>query len=245
MSYVTTLGGVKVEVSTQAARPREAPRPSPVASSKSPEMATRALRPREPVPAVKGVANAYLKQVEMARGKQKSLEALLKKLGNEMARVKGAINACKKAGGKCAVSGLGGLGATTTVVTIESLQAELVQIEKAAALCIEEIKKLAAKANAAADAAVATGASREAALKASAAGQQPTTAIETNSAAVTPSGTIVVGPDAKPADLSQEKLAPADVVVSTGTVGVGVGTLAVVGVVGFLGYRFAKKKGWV
>lgn len=228
MSYVTSVGGVAVVVDTQAARPREAARPSPSASSKSPEMATRAPRPREDTGVNPKLANAYLADVQAAKGQQARLEALLKKLGAELGVVNTQISKCLKAGANCT-----------------ALNAKKEQITKAASLCIEEIKKLAAKANASATAAIATGASREAALRASAAGKQPTTAIETNNATVTPNGTVVVGPDAKPADLSDQQLSPADVVVSTGTVGVGMGTLAVVGVLGFLGYRFAKKKGWV
>lgn len=228
MSYVTSIGGVAVEVNTQAQRPRESARPGPVTSSKSPEMATRALRPRESTNVNPKLANAYLADVQAARGQQARLEALLKKLGNELSVVNAQIMKCMKAGADCS-----------------ALKAKKEQIEKAASLCIEEIKKLAAKANASASAAVATGADRAAALRASAAGSQSTTAIETNTATVTPNGTIVVGPDAQPADLSDQKLAPADVVVSTGTITGSIGTLAVVGIVGFLGYRFAKKKGWV
>lgn len=194
-------------------------------------MATRALRPREPAPAAPALANAYLSKVAAARGQQRALEAILKSLGAELAATNAAISKCLKTG--------------CPPATLNAYRVKKEQIEKAASLCIEEIKKLAAQANMSADAAIARGASREAALRASAAGQQATTAVETNTATVTPNGTIVVGPDAKPADLSQEQLTPSDVVVSTGTVGIGIGTLAVVGILGFIGFRAAKKKGWV
>lgn len=242
MSYVTTVGGVALEISTQAARPREAPRPSPAASSASPEMASRAARPRETTGVNKVEANRYLAEVIALRGKQAALEKMLKNLGAQLTSVNGQILKCQKSGGNCT-----------------GLVKQKEQIERAAALCIEEIKKLSAKANASADAAIAKGATREQTLRASATGTSSTqpaaTAVESSKAGVTPNGTIVVSRDARPVDAPLVEaprsgpgdidVKPADIVVSDGTVGVGLGTVAVVGVLGFLGYRMAKKKGWL
>lgn len=179
MAYV---GSVGVEISQQAVRPREPARPSPHAAVRSPMMATRQARPRSTVP-YGSVASKYVQQVTLYKGQQAKLEKLLKQIGVQ-------LKACR-------------LSMRRNVKNPRAVQAakmNCLALEKAAVACIKAIKACAGKANLAADAAVATGASLtqvKAAAKSVALSSAKTAAIESKTATVLPSGEIVPGADAQ------------------------------------------------
>lgn len=211
----------------------------------------QAARPRAAAPTQ---ANAHLQQVYALRGKQKQLEVLLLKLKKQLA-------ACR-ASAKAVPPGMR-----------RNALASCAALENAIAACLREIQRCAVKAAEAAKAAVSAGATTAQVNSASSAGTAagataPTSAkvttapsatpvVESSTASLLPSGQIVPGPGAQVVDTpalsetlpqpvaadSEPTLQPQDVAVSVGTGSIG--TVVVIGVVGFLGYRFAKKKGWL
>lgn len=153
MAYV--LSGVTVDVDRQAVRPREPARPSREATVASPEMATRAPRPREPAPAP-GLAPAaidkYLGLIAAAKGQQARLEAILKQLGEAL---KAAQTAQKNA------------AARNDRAAVQAAAANCLVIQKDVSACIDAIKLCAAQANAAAGSAIQNGATRSETIAAS------------------------------------------------------------------------------
>ena len=212
------------------------------------DTAVQSARPRAAAPTQ---ANAYLQQVYSLRGKQKQLEVLLSKLKQQ-------LSACR----------------ATAKRTPPGMKApSCVPIEQAIAVCDREIQRCVSQALKAAQAAVASGATNIQVNAASSAGTAagataPTSAkvatspsampvVESSTASLLPGGQIVPGPGAEIIDTpaltetfpqpatadTEPTMQPQDVAVSVGTGSIG--TVVVIGVVGFLGWRFAKKRGWL
>lgn len=158
MAYV--LDGVGVEIGPQAVRPREPARPSVALTTSSPEMASRALRPRETPQVVVGtprstVVAAALQQVTAQRAQQTQLENLSKTLGSELTRSQAALTAANRSGSLPATS---------------SAQVRVAAVGRSIDVTINAIRSTAERANVAAGSAIAAGATRAAVQTASAAG---------------------------------------------------------------------------
>jgi hypothetical protein len=160
MTYI--LSGLKVTVDPRAMRPREPARPMPAAVLRSPELATRMLRPRSPT-------DPGGSQVHLARAKALKLQqmALEKQL------------------------------ACTQAKTPTSPQMA-VQIQRQAAVIVQQVKQVAAEANKAAMAAVEKGAPpaevKEAVSVNTSTSMTPV--IESSTADLQLDGTVKMGPDA-------------------------------------------------
>lgn len=185
------LEGVRVVVPERALRPREPAPPPPSLTMASPMVGTRLLRPRSR-PGMIGFSGLgglgaadfikvgkgkdfYLDQVRKLKSEQRAKERKLErnKISLERYQQQNAQN-----GGKFSA-------------LIERTKKEIDAL-------VNEIMKLAAKANDAALAAIKEGATRDEvrAIAADIALPEPP-AVETAAPAVTPDGTVIPGPDAK------------------------------------------------
>jgi hypothetical protein len=152
MAYV--LNGVEVQVSDRAVRPREPARPSRALTVASPEMATRAPRPRETItPGL--LTDKLLLRVAAAKGQQKELEKVLAAIGQELKALQARVIP---------------LGQSKQMQALTNVQARILVLQKDAVACIEAIKACAAKANEAANSAIRTGTTRAVTQAAAAAG---------------------------------------------------------------------------
>lgn len=175
------MSGVEVQVDQQAVRPREPPRPSPHTAVNSPEMGARMIRPRGSSPVQPALASKAVGQVMALKGQQAALEKLLAQMIAELKKVT-----------DCAMN-------APDSITRSSCMSRKVVLEKAIAVCMDQIKLCASKANVSAIDAIKNGASQKEVVAAAAA-VEPTTGqtsvIESATMQVTPSGQILPGFDA-------------------------------------------------
>lgn len=244
MTYI--VGSVGVEIDQRAVRPREPARPLPSKALASPEMATRQARPRATVPA-SSVTAKLIAQVTKLKGQQAKLEKLLKALGDQLKVCRGITR------------NPGML--KNHPAKVQAARMECIALEKAIMACINAIKACAGKANEAAAAAIATGAS-DAQVKQAAVVAAPSSGkeavVEVSTAAVTPSGQIVPGPGAAvvttpvlteavaPGTPPGTEVAPDDSAVVTEeaaeSAGKGIPTWALIGGAALVGYMVFRKK---
>lgn len=176
MTYV--LGSIGVELSQQSMRPREAAPPLPAKTLSSPMLATRQARPRSYTAPTKTTGN-LVAQVAKYKGQQKQLEKLLKLIGRELAQCNAVV-----------ASAVQTRASAKTVAQAKQCARVLT---KAASDCINAIKACSGKANRAAEAAVATGASLIDVKRAAESAVGRDVEVESRTAKIVPGGEIVPG----------------------------------------------------